>query len=75
MSDKPTAVELKKRIGRPPTGWVKVGVKLSPEAAALLATVPPLMKSATVDEALRVYFALTSEVAGLDIRKKAASNE
>ena len=39
----------KKRTGRPPTGWVKVGIKLSPEAAALLSTVPPLMKSATVN--------------------------
>jgi len=51
----------KKRTGRPPTGWVKVGIKLSPEAAALLSTVPPLMKSATVDEALRVYCSLTDE--------------
>ena len=50
----------KKRTGRPPTGWLKVGFKLSPEAVALLATVPPLMKSATVDEALRAYFAMTS---------------
>jgi hypothetical protein len=47
----------KKRTGRPPTGWVKVGLKLSPEAAALLAEVPAGEKSATVDEALRAYFA------------------
>jgi hypothetical protein len=51
----------KKRTGRPPTGWVKVSVKLSPEAAALLAEVHAGRKSATVDEALRVYTAMTLE--------------
>jgi hypothetical protein len=47
----------KKRTGRPPTGWVKVGIKLSPEAAALLAQVPAGEKSAAVDAAVKAWLA------------------
>ena len=51
----------KKRTGRPSTGWVKVGLKLSPEAAALLAEVPAGEKSAAVDAAVKACLRAAEE--------------
>lgn len=39
--------------GRPSNDWVKVCIKLSPEAAALLAQVARGQKSAAVDAAVK----------------------
>jgi hypothetical protein len=41
------------KAGRPANGWVKVCIKLSPEAAALLAQVARGQKSAVVDAAIK----------------------
>jgi len=41
------------KAGRPANGWVKVCLKLSPEAMALLAQVARGQKSAAVDAAIK----------------------
>lgn len=49
---------MKKRTGRPATGWVKVAGKVSAEVKALLDDVPKGQKSKAIDDALRVYFGI-----------------
>jgi hypothetical protein len=44
---------MKNKPGPKPTGWVKVCLKLSPEAVAILANVEARQKSAFVDAAIK----------------------